>query len=54
MDLFEIEIDTVPEKIFSFLSVNYAYIADIDLNSECLRCIGRARFEVCGAFRAIC
>lgn len=39
------------KKILSFLSLSWAYIADIDFGSEPLRFLGSARFEVYGWYR---
>jgi len=39
---------------FSFLSLEWAIVADIDLESERLRCLGDARFDVYGALRGLC
>ena len=34
-----------------FLSMAWAFIADCDINSEVIRCIGEARFTVWGVYR---
>lgn len=39
---------------YQFLSTSWAIISDIDLESESLRCLGAARFDVYGALRAFC
>lgn len=36
-----------------FLSLTWAFISDVDINSESLRCLGPARFEVYGVYRAL-
>lgn len=36
--------------IYSFLSLEWAMIADLDINSEFLRCMGALRFEVYAAW----
>jgi diacylglycerol kinase family enzyme len=41
------------ERRFSFLSLEWAIIADIDIESESLRFLGDARFDVYGALRGI-
>lgn len=41
------------EKIYSFLSVAWAIIADCDINSEVLRFLGSPRFTLWGVFRVI-
>lgn len=38
---------------FSFLSLEWAIIADLDIESEALRCLGAARFDVYGLIRAV-
>ncbi|KRX06162.1 ATP-NAD kinase-like domain [Pseudocohnilembus persalinus] len=53
MDLIELQIDDQQKKIYSFVSINYAYIADCDINSEKLRCLGGARFDVYGFYRCL-
>jgi diacylglycerol kinase family enzyme len=54
MDLTEIEGEYEPEKIYSFLSIAWAVIADCDINSEFIRCVGTARFTLWGIFRVFC
>ncbi len=44
MDL--VAVDTVRERLYSFLSVTWAIIADVDIESERYRGLGRARFTV--------
>jgi len=39
---------------WSFLSTEWAIVADMDLESERLRCLGAARFDVYGAWRGLC
>ena len=55
IDIQEYELLTeqnVSKKIYSFLSLTWGIIADIDLESECLRCLGGdARFTIMGAIR---
>ena len=55
IDIQEYELLTeqnVSKKIYSFLSLTWGIIADIDLESECLRCLGgEARFTIMGAIR---
>ena len=38
---------------FSFLSLEWGIIADLDIESEALRCLGAARFDVYGAIRGL-
>eukprot|EP00210_Caulerpa_lentillifera_P005340 g5103.t1 len=40
------------EKLFSFLGVMYGALSSIDIGTECLRCIGQARFTI-GAIKEI-
>lgn len=55
IDIQEYELLTeknVSKKIYSFLSLTWGIIADIDLESECLRCLGGdMRFTIMGAIR---
>lgn len=51
MDLMLFQIEN--KRIYSFLSLTWAYLADVDLNSENLRFLGDARFEVYGTWRAL-
>ena len=44
MDL--VAVDTINERIYSFLSVTWAIIADVDIESERYRGLGGARFTV--------
>ena len=39
--------------MYSFLSLEWAALADIDINSEFLRCLGGFRFEVYTVYRVI-
>ena len=36
-----------------FLSLVWAIISDIDINSEVIRCVGSARFTLWGIYRAL-
>lgn len=54
MDLTQIDAEYQSEKIYSFLSTFYGVLADCDINSEVLRCIGSARFTIWGIYRIIC
>lgn len=42
------------KRHFSFLSQEWGLIADLDIESEALRCLGAARFDVYGAYRGLC
>jgi sphingosine kinase len=39
--------------VYSFLSVAWGIIADIDLESEKIRCCGDSRYTIWGAYRAL-
>ena len=54
MDLTEMQGEYEKEKIYSFLSLSWAVIADCDINSEVLRCLGKPRFTIWGVFRVFC
>jgi sphingosine kinase len=53
-DLMEIESPSNPNKIYSFLSITWGIIADIDLESEKFRCCGSARFTLYGIYLLVC
>eukprot|EP01016_Furgasonia_blochmanni_P053583 TRINITY_DN8686_c0_g2_i3.p1 TRINITY_DN8686_c0_g2~~TRINITY_DN8686_c0_g2_i3.p1 ORF type:complete len:380 (-),score=19.13 TRINITY_DN8686_c0_g2_i3:207-1346(-) len=53
MDLIEITRASSPISIYAFLSMTWTYIADVDLESEFLRFLGGARFDVYGAWRVL-
>jgi len=53
-DLMEIESPSYPNKIYSFLSITWGIIADIDLESEKFRYCGSARFTVYGVYLLAC
>lgn len=38
------ELEKEPQPIYSFLSLEWAFMADIDMNSEFLRILGGLRF----------
>ncbi len=42
MDLTEIEAEYQKEKIYSFLATFWGVLADCDINSEVIRCLGSA------------
>ncbi|EDK31399.2 diacylglycerol kinase (macronuclear) [Tetrahymena thermophila SB210] len=52
MDMIQMQTKANP-CIYSFLSLAWAYIADVDLNSEHLRFLARLRFDVMGVYRAL-
>lgn len=39
--------------IYSFASLEWAFLADIDMNSEFLRCLGGYRFDVYSVYRIL-
>ena len=52
IDLTELKMEFYPEKkIYMFLSLTWAIISDVDINSEYLRCMGDSRFTMYGIFR---
>ena len=51
MDLTECEMEYTAEKVYMFLTMSYAIVADADLGSEFLRAIGEARFILWGGYR---
>ena len=51
MDLTEIEAEYQKEKIYSFLSTFWGVLADCDINSEVIRCLGPSRFTLWGIYR---
>jgi len=40
------------EKCYFGLALTWAFMAECDLGSEHLRCLGGARFKIYGAYRA--
>ena len=53
LDLTELKLEYEERPVYSFLSLSWAAIADIDLNSEVLRCCGALRLEVWGVWRVL-
>jgi len=53
MDLTELTCEYEKQKIYSFLSITWSIIADIDINSEAIRCCGSTRFTVWGVWRTV-
>ena len=47
------EYKTRDNSYISFLTFSYAMIADIDIDSEVLRCLGTLRFDLWGAYLGI-
>ena len=50
VDIQEMELRDVDKKVYSFLSLYYGFIADADLESEGLRCLGMSRTTLWGAY----
>jgi sphingosine kinase len=53
MDVTEIEAEYQERKIYSMLSTAWAIIADCDINSEAIRCLGSPRFTIWGVMRLL-
>ena len=54
MDITKLDMEYPPgDPVYSFLSTAWAIIADIDINSEAVRCCGDARFTLWGIYRAL-
>lgn len=57
MDLTELELEywqnEPRKKLYMFLAMQYAIVADCDINSEVLRCMGNPRFYVWGFYRTL-
>ena len=53
VDLTEISLEYERKKVYSFLSFAWAIFADIDINSEAVRCCGPTRFTVWGVWRTL-
>ena len=41
-----VQVDTVSGPVYSFLSITWGFIADVDIESERFRKLGNARFTV--------
>ena len=57
MDLTELTLEYLQneeqKKIYMFLSMAWAFVADCDINSEVIRCIGESRFTIWGVYRLL-
>ena len=53
MDLTELELEYLEKKTYMFLSMTWAIIADIDINSEVIRYLGPMRLTIWGAYRTL-
>lgn len=51
MDIVKIVTTSKPDPIYSFLSVAWCIVSDVDLESEKLRCLGDTRFTVWAILR---
>lgn len=51
IDVQEIELLSEKKKLYSFLSVTWSIISDVDLDSDYLRCLGTFRFTLYGIIR---
>jgi sphingosine kinase len=47
----KVEVDLDGKKIYSFLSVGWGLLADIDVESEVLRALGESRFTIWSFYR---
>ena len=54
MDVTELSLEYQETKVYSILGLTWAVIADIDINSEAIRCVGPPRLTLWGLFRSIC
>ena len=57
MDLTELTLEYLQneqqKKIYMFLAMAWAFIADCDINSEVIRCVGESRFTIWGVYRLL-
>jgi len=59
IDLTELDLEynqNLPEnekKVYMVLSLTWAIIADVDINSEAIRCVGSPRFTLWAIYRAL-
>ena len=54
IDVQELQLKGVEKKIYSVVAFMFGFLADCDLDSECLRCIGMFRTTLMGAVRYFC
>ena len=54
IDVQEMELKGKENKIYSVVALMYGFLAECDLDSECLRCIGMFRTTLMGAVRYFC
>jgi sphingosine kinase len=53
IDINEFEIKGYPRKVYSFMSGVWGWLADVDLESEVLRCLGELRLYIFGILRIL-
>ena len=54
IDVQEMQIKGVEKKVYSVVALMFGFLAECDLDSECLRCIGMFRTTLMGAVRFFC
>ena len=54
IDVQEFQIKGIEKKVYSVVALMYGFLADCDLDSECLRCIGMFRTTLMGVVRYFC
>ena len=54
IDVQEMEIKGLEKKVYSVVAFMFGFLAECDLDSECLRCIGMFRTTLMGAVRYFC
>ena len=54
IDVQEMQLKGVDKKIYSVVALMFGFLAECDLDSECLRCIGMFRTTLMGAVRYFC
>jgi sphingosine kinase len=54
IDVQEMQIKGMEKKVYSVVAFMYGFLAECDLDSECLRCLGMFRTTLMGAVRYCC
>ena len=54
IDVQEMQIKGMEKKVYSVVAFMYGFLAECDLDSECLRCLGMFRTTLMGAVRYFC
>ena len=54
IDVQEMQIKGLEKKVYSVVAFMFGFLAECDLDSECLRCIGMFRTTLMGVVRFIC